>query len=63
MPVWPFGIVDGAGVDIGVEGDDGRLVAFADDEVQAVGKGEFGDLFLEFLQILRLRQKGQKEGG
>ncbi len=47
-----FGVVDGAGVDVGVEGDHGRLVAFEDDEVHAVGEGEFGDALREFLEVL-----------
>ena len=56
-----FGVVDGAGVDVGVEGDHGRLVAFEDDEVHAVGEGEFGDALLEFLEVLGGQDRGQSE--
>ena len=47
-----FGIVHRAGIDVGVEGNHGRFVAFEHDEVHAVGEGEFGDALREFLQIL-----------
>ncbi len=46
------GIVDGAGVHVGVEGDHGRFMPLDDDEVQAVGEREFCNFFLKFLQAL-----------
>ena len=47
-----IGVVDRAGVHVGVEGDHRGFVAFDhQDEVQAVGEGELGDFFLELLEI------------
>ncbi len=57
-----FGIVDRAGVDVGVERDYGRFVAFKHDEVHAVGEREFGNALREFLQILG-GQAGSKRKG
>jgi len=56
-----FGVVDGTGVYVGVEGDHGRLVAFEDDEVHAVGEGEFSDALREFLEVLGRKRSGQDE--
>ena len=53
MPVSPPGIVHGAGVHIGMEGDDRRFMALENDEVQPVGQGELGDALFEVLQGLR----------
>ena len=43
----PARIVHGSSVDVGVEGDDRRLMALDDDEVESVREGEFGDGFFE----------------
>ena len=58
---FPARIVHRAGVDVGVEGNDRRLVPLENDEVQAVGEGEFGDALLKVLQRLRnQRQRAQQ---
>ena len=41
------GIVYRADVHVSVKRDHGRLMAFEDDEVQSVSKGEFGDALFE----------------
>ena len=53
-----FGVVNGAGVDVGVEGDDGGFMAFEDDEVESVGEGELGDLFFESFEVLGVERGG-----
>ena len=55
------GIVDRAGVHVGVKADDGRVVTFNDQEVQAVGEGEAGYCFLEILQGLGGKQAREQE--
>ena len=42
-------IVERSRVHVGIEGDHRRFVALDDDEVHAVGEGEFGDFLFKFL--------------
>ena len=55
------GIVDGSGIDEGVEGDDGCLMAFDDDEMKPVGEGELRDGFFEFSEGLCWEKHAAKE--
>jgi hypothetical protein len=60
-----FGVVYRANVDVGVEGNDGRVMAFKNDEVEAVGEGEFGDAFFEGFEVLGLeveRYEAERQG-
>ena len=57
-----FGVVDRAGVDIGVERYHRGLVPFEHDEMQAVGEGEFRYALLEFPQVLRGKGSGECDG-
>ena len=50
-------IVHRAGVHIGMEGNHGRFMALAHDEVEAVGQGEFRDLLFKLFEALGARQK------
>ncbi len=53
------GIVHGADVHVGVEGDHRRLMAFNDQKMEAVGEGELGDFFLKVFKGLRREQRGK----
>ncbi len=57
-------VVDRADVDVGVEGNDRRVVAFENNEVETVRQRELGNALFEGLEILRGDgdAEGKKEG-
>jgi len=55
------GVVHCTGVYISVEGNDGGLVTFANDEVKAVREGELSHLLGELLKILSGKKKSGAE--
>jgi len=59
------GVVYGAGVDVGIEGEHGSVMALNEDEVEAIGERELGDLFLKILQALgrTLEGDGARQDG
>ena len=56
-----LGIVDRAGVHVGMEGDNGRFVPLENNEMQTVPQRELSDVFFEFLEVLRRGEERHKK--
>ena len=61
-PGFALGIVHRTGIDIGMERDHRGRMPLQHNKVEAVGQGEFRDVFFEFFQILGGNTRRQGKG-